>query len=173
MPGLFYVSLSADLLAARFLYESNHIRRCRMTNRIVTLAVASGLLVVAAPVIADHNSKNGEGWANMPNDIHNMRIETREANDNEAFRDFVKHGEGATSENRFATDDAAAPNQANNKQDKSQVQERKKTQAETATNTRTRSETRTRTRVETPASTRGQRASRPTRSGARKGGSRN
>ena len=148
-----------------------------MTNRIVTLAVASGLLVVAAPVIADHNSKNGEGWANMPNDIHNMRIETREANDNEAFRDFVKHGEGSTSENRFATDDAAVPNQANNKQDKSQVQERKKTQAETATNTatntRTRSETRTRTRVETPASTRSQRASRPTRSGARKGGSRN
>jgi len=148
-----------------------------MTNRIVTLAVASGLLVVASPVIADHNSKNGEGWANMPNDIHNMRIETREANDNEAFRDFVKYGEGSTSENRFATDDTAAPNQANNKQDKSQVQERKKTQAETATNTatntRTRSETRTRTRVETPASTRTQRASRQTRSGARKGGNRN
>ena len=148
-----------------------------MTNRIVTLAVASGLLVVAAPVIADHNSKNGEGWANMPNDIHNMRIETREANDNEAFRDFVKYGEGSASENRFATDDTAAPNQANNKQDKSQVQERKKTRAETATNTatntRTRSETRTRTRVETPASTRSQRASRPTRSGARRGGSRN
>ena len=153
-----------------------------MTNRIVTLAVASGLLVVAAPVIADHNSKNGEGWATMPNDIHNMRIETREADDNEAFRDFVKYGEGSTSENRFATDDSAAPNQANNKQDKSQVQERKKTQAETATNsatntatnTRTRSETRARTRLDAPASSsRSNRASRSTRSGARKGGSRN
>ena len=148
-----------------------------MTNRIVTLAVASGLLVVAAPVIADHNSKNGEGWANMPNDIHNTRIETREADDNEAFRDFVKYGEGSTSENRFATDDSAAPNQADNKQDKSQVQERKKTQAETttntATNTRTRSETRARTRLDAPASSRSSRASRSTRSGARKGGSRN
>ena len=152
-----------------------------MTNRIVTLAVASGLLVVAAPVIADHNSKNGEGWANMPNDIHNMRIETREADDNEAFRDFVKYGEGSTSENRFTTDDSAAPNQANNKQDKSQAQERKKTQAETATNsatntatnTRTRSETRARTRLDAPASSRSSRASRSTRSGARKGGSRN
>ena len=156
-----------------------------MTNRIVTLAVASGLLVVAAPVIADHNSKNGEGWANMPNNIHNMRIETREANDNEAFRDFVKYGEGSTSENRFATDDAAAPNQANNKQDTSQVHERKRAQAEerkktqaetatnTATNTRTRSETRARTRLDAPASSsRSNRASRSTRSGARKGGSR-
>jgi len=148
-----------------------------MTNRIVTLAVASGLLVVTAPVFADHNSKNGEGWANMPNDIHNMRIETSEADDNEAFKDFVKYGESSTSENRFATDDTASPNQAKNKQDKSQVQDRKKAQAETATNTatntRTRSETRARTRVETPASSRSNRASRPTRSGGRKGGSRN
>ena len=148
-----------------------------MTNRVVTLAVASGLLVVAAPVIADHNSKNGEGWANMPNDIHNMRIETREANDNEAFRDFVKYGEGSKTENRFATDDAAMPKQANSRQDKSQVQDREKTQAETATstatNTRARSETRARTRVDTPASSRSNRASRPTRSGARKGGGRN
>ena len=152
-----------------------------MTNRIVTLAVASGLLAIAAPVIADHNSKNGVGWANMPNDIHNMRIETREANDNEAFKDFVKYGEGSTSENRFATDDAAAPNQAKNKQDKSQVQERKKAQAETATNTatntrtrsETRSETRARTRADSPASSRSDRASRSTRSSARKGGRRN
>ena len=148
-----------------------------MTNRIVTLAVASGLLAVAAPVIADHNSKNGEGWANMPNDIHNMRIETREADDNEAFRDFVKYGEGSKTENRFATDETARPNQANNKQDKSQVQDRKKAQAQTATstatNTRTRSETRARTRLDTPALSRSNRASRSTRSGARKGGSRN
>jgi len=148
-----------------------------MTNRVVTLAVASGLLVVAAPVIADHNSKNGEGWANMPNDIHNMRIETREANDNEAFRDFVKYGEGSASENRFATNDAVRSNQANNKQEKLQVQERKKTPVETeiktATNTKSRSEIRARTRVDAPASSRSNRASRSTRSGERKGGSRN
>ena len=71
-----------------------------MSKRIVTLAVAAGLLA-AGTAVADHNSKNGEGWAKMPNDIHNTRIETREANDNEAFRDFVKYGEGSKTENRF------------------------------------------------------------------------
>jgi wobble nucleotide-excising tRNase len=35
----------------------------------------------------------------MPNDIHNTRVETLESNDNEAFRDFVKYGEGAESVN--------------------------------------------------------------------------
>ena len=152
-----------------------------MFVRFLAISTATALAIGATAAVADHNSKNGEGWANMPNDIHNMRIETREANDNEAFKDFVKYGEGSTSENRFATDDAAAPNQAKNKQDKSQVQERKKAQAETATNTatntrtrsETRSETRARTRADSPASSRSDRASRSTRSSARKGGRRN
>lgn len=144
-----------------------------MTNRIVTLAVASGLLVVAGPAIADHNSKNGEGWANMPNDIHNTRIETREADDNDAFKDFVRYGEGSKTENRFDTDDAATPRQADNKQDKSQVRDRKDAQTEAAANTRARSETRTRTSVERPASSRSERTLRSARSTGRKGRSRN
>jgi hypothetical protein len=90
-----------------------------MSNRIVTLALASGLLVVTGTALADHNSKNGEGWANMPNDIHNTRVETREADDNEAFREFVKYGNGSTTENRFATDDEA-PTQAKGSQGNAQ-----------------------------------------------------
>jgi len=54
--------------------------------------------------LADHNSKWGEGWANMPNDIHNTRIDTR--GDNDAFRDFVRYGNGADSVNRFEPGDA-------------------------------------------------------------------
>lgn len=44
----------------------------------------------------------------MPNDIHNMRMDTKDADDNEAFRDFVKNGEGSESENRFDSDDTTA-----------------------------------------------------------------
>lgn len=72
------------------------------------LVLASAALVFSAQAIADHNSKWGEGWANMPNDIHNTRIDTRESGDNEAFKDFVKYGEGADSVNRFDDGDEAA-----------------------------------------------------------------
>jgi hypothetical protein len=50
--------------------------------------------------MADHNSIWGEGWANMPNDIHNTRIDTRDS-DNDTFTDFVRYGNGADSVNRF------------------------------------------------------------------------
>ncbi len=75
--------------------------------RTPALVLASAALVFSAQAVADHNSKNGEGWANMPNDIHNTRIETRESGDNEAFKDFVQHGDGADSVNRF--DDGTPP----------------------------------------------------------------
>ena len=68
------------------------------------LVLASAALVFSAQAIADHNSKWGEGWANMPNDIHNTRIDT--LGDSESFRDFVKFGNGADSVNRFKTDDS-------------------------------------------------------------------
>ena len=79
-----------------------------MKATLLAVGVASAIAFTATPALADHNSKNGEGWANMPNDIHNTRIETREADDNEAFRDFVKYGEGSESVNRFASDDTTA-----------------------------------------------------------------
>lgn len=57
-------------------------------------------LAMISSVSADHNSPWGEGWANTPNDVHNTRIDTRD--DNEAFRDFVRQSNGASSVNRFS-----------------------------------------------------------------------
>ena len=74
-----------------------------MNNKSLTsLLLAAGLLV-SNSVYADHNSVNGEGWANMPNDIHNTRIDTL-GSDSSEFTDFVRYGAGADSVNRFATD---------------------------------------------------------------------
>jgi hypothetical protein len=70
----------------------------------IGLAAFGALAALSGDALADHNSKWGEGWANMPNDIHNTRVETR--GDDEAFRDFVKQGAGADSVNRFDTDEA-------------------------------------------------------------------
>lgn len=159
-----------------------------MRNRIVTLALTSGLLAAMGTAVADHPSKNGEGWANMPNDIHNTRIETREADDNEAFRDFVKYGEGSKTDNRFATDDQAPTRakvdqskaqgsrvqnkQAQGSQDKSQFRDRQRVDTGDETMTRTRSEKRD--RVDSPSMSRSDRASRSQRSssGNRRGGKR-
>ena len=66
-----------------------------------TLVAAMG----AAPAFADHNSVWGEGWSNMPNDIHNTRIDTMDE-DSSVFRDFVQGGDAADSVNRFLEDDA-------------------------------------------------------------------
>jgi hypothetical protein len=74
-----------------------------MISRTLKLGAAAALITAAGSALADHNSKWGEGWANMPNDVHNTRIDTR--GDNEAFRDFVRHGNGADSVNRFDTGD--------------------------------------------------------------------
>ncbi len=60
--------------------------------------VTGGLSVSTA--MADHNSVWGEGWANILNDIHDTRIDTRES-DNDSFTDFVRYGSGADSVNRF------------------------------------------------------------------------
>jgi hypothetical protein len=58
------------------------------------------LAVLATPLaMADHNSIWGEGLANMPNDIHNTRIETMDSDDSSAFVDFVSQGAGAASVN--------------------------------------------------------------------------
>jgi hypothetical protein len=79
-----------------------------MKARYTAIFAATVIALGTGPVIADHNSKNGEGTANMPNDIHNTRIDTMEADDNEAFRDFVRYGEGSESVNRFDSDDTTA-----------------------------------------------------------------
>lgn len=152
-----------------------------MKLKFATSAAFALVLAAAGTAFADHNSKNGEGWANMPNDIHNMRIETKEANDNEAFRDFVKYGEGSRTENRFATD-SSTPVQAGNEQNMAQKQAQNQVETRSANQTRsasqaksenqvkTRSESRSRQRLDTRSTSRSSLASGTRSSGGRKGG---
>lgn len=78
----------------------------QMEMKTFAIAMSLGASVLgAAQAMADHNSKNGEGWALMPNDIHNMRIDTRESDDLEEFQDFVQYGSGSDSVNRFEPSD--------------------------------------------------------------------
>lgn len=63
------------------------------------LVIGSLATLLAAPAFADHNSPHGAGWANMPNDIHNTRIEDDLSGT--AFRDFVRQGNGAATVNRY------------------------------------------------------------------------
>jgi hypothetical protein len=122
-----------------------------MSARLLVFSVATVLALGASPAIADHNSKNGEGWANMPNDIHNTRIDTREAKDNEAFREFVQYGEGSDSVNRFADEDDTTAKRAQEQQGKSST-ERTQTQTMQGTRTNERSSTKTRTRLDKASS---------------------
>lgn len=68
---------------------------------IMAGAVVATLLSGAA--MADHNSVHGAGWANMPNDIHNARIEDNLSSDE--WRDFVSKGAGADTVNRYLDTD--------------------------------------------------------------------
>jgi hypothetical protein len=152
-----------------------------MRTHFITTAVAAAFLVVAGPGIADHNSKNGEGTANMPNDIHNTMVETLESNDSQAFRDFVKYGKGSKTVNRFESEDTQ-PKQATErkgeakaKKNQGESQAINRNKVETRTGNQDRSRIETRTRLQPRASTR----SRPNRSATpmpersgRKGGGR-
>lgn len=149
-----------------------------MKSSLIPLSVLCGALATSGAALADHNSKNGEGWANMPNDIHNTRIETHEADDNEAFRDFVRYGEGSTSENRFATDETV-PAQAAKQQGKAQqvqsksenqAQNRNKVETGARSQDRARTETRSRTRRNSSMTSQRDRSATGNRGGGRKGG---
>jgi hypothetical protein len=67
------------------------------TAHALVFGSIAALLSVSA--LADHNSPHGAGWANMPNDIHNTRIE--DGLSGTAFRDFVRQGAGADTVNRY------------------------------------------------------------------------
>jgi hypothetical protein len=73
-----------------------------MRKPILILALAGSFALVQQAALADHNSPFGAGWARMPNDIHNTRVDT--LGDSTAFRDFVRYGNGADSTNRYLTD---------------------------------------------------------------------
>ena len=57
---------------------------------LLAISIATGVFASSA-AIADHKSPMGAGTANMPNDIHNTRIE----DDNETFLNLVQQGGGA------------------------------------------------------------------------------
>lgn len=141
-----------------------------MKRSLIPLSIMFGTLAASGAAVADHNSENGEGWANMPNDVHNTRIETREADDNGAFRDFVKYGEGSRTTNRFDSD-KAAPAQASKQQGKAkQSQKRDDRKAQNQSEARKRAETHSRIHSDTSMTTQGRRTA-GNRSGGRKGGS--
>ena len=69
----------------------------KQTAHALVLGSLAALFSVSA--LADHDSHNGAGWANMPNDIHNTRIE--DGLSGTEFRDFVAKGAGADTANRY------------------------------------------------------------------------
>ena len=66
---------------------------------IIAMLIAGGMIATSS-AYADQNSIWGAGTANMPNDIHNTRIE----DDNETFLELVQGGGGADSVNRYDDD---------------------------------------------------------------------
>ena len=69
----------------------------KQTAHALILGSLAALFSVSA--LADHNSIQGAGWANMPNDIHNTRIE--DGLSGTEFRDFVRQGAGVDTVNRY------------------------------------------------------------------------
>lgn len=71
-----------------------------MSKKTLLAIFVTGGMIASSASYADHNSIWGAGSANMPNDIHNTRIE----DDNETFLELVQQGGGADSVNRYADD---------------------------------------------------------------------
>jgi hypothetical protein len=72
---------------------------CDMRTIVLKTALLAATLGIGPAAVADHNSPWGAGWAKMPNDIHNTRVETRGGNE---FSRFVRQGGGASSVNRYS-----------------------------------------------------------------------
>ena len=75
-----------------------------MKIRTLLATCLTGGLLATTGAYADHASPMGEGWANMPNDIHNTRLEDSQ----EEFMDLVQGGGGADSVNRYDDDTSTA-----------------------------------------------------------------
>ena len=69
----------------------------KQTAHALILGSLAALFSVSA--LAEHNSIQGAGWVNMPNDIHNTRIEGGLSGTE--FRDFVRQCAGADTVNRY------------------------------------------------------------------------
>ena len=74
-----------------------------VNHKVSAFIFALGLAAMTTVANADHNSIWGEGWANMPNDIHNTRIETLDE-ETGTFIDFVRMGSGSDSRNPNLSD---------------------------------------------------------------------
>ncbi len=75
-----------------------------MKIRTLLATCITGGMLATSSAYADHASPMGEGWANMPNDIHNTRLEDT----NEEFMDLVQGGGGVDSVNRYDDDATTA-----------------------------------------------------------------
>jgi len=75
-----------------------------MKIRTILATCLTGGILATSIAYADHASPMGAGWANMPNDIHNTRLEDTQ----EEFMDLVRYGGGADSVNRYADDTTRA-----------------------------------------------------------------
>ena len=71
-----------------------------MKIRTLLATCVTGGMLATSIAYADHASPMGAGWANMPNDIHNTRLEDTQ----EEFMDLVRYGGGADSVNRYDDD---------------------------------------------------------------------
>jgi|LGOV01.1.fsa_nt_gb hypothetical protein len=71
-----------------------------MNKKSVIAMLIAGGMIATSSAYADHNSIWGAGTANMPNDIHNTRIEDSD----ETFMELVQGGGGADSVNRYDDD---------------------------------------------------------------------
>ena len=69
----------------------------KQTAHALVLGSLAALFSVSA--LADHNSPMGAGWANMPNDIHN--IQSEDDLSGTEFSDVVRQGAGADTVNRY------------------------------------------------------------------------
>lgn len=71
-----------------------------MKYRFRSLVFAStAIAMISGATLADHNSPYGSGWANMPNDIHNIRIEDNLSSSE--FRSIVQYGGANDTVNRY------------------------------------------------------------------------
>ena len=71
------------------------------------LVLGSLAALFSASALADHNSPMGAGWANMPNDIHNIQIEDDLSGTE--FSDVVRQGAGADTVNRYLDTSSTLP----------------------------------------------------------------
>jgi hypothetical protein len=96
------LTASIDLQVDLSIDNGAHNMHSKTRHSVSLVALMSGL--IAMPALADHNSVWGPGFASMPNDVHNTRIE--EDPDQEDWTSLVQFGALASTPNRYLDDNA-------------------------------------------------------------------